>query len=86
MHQSFVTTAPPPPPHGEEFGIAVLKCWAITFRVSPQCRGNEGGFDIKILPPGRFPIAKGGTKSKVLTSSLPPGGGAYSGTLKAEKS
>ena len=46
-----------------------------------QCR-----FDIRILTSGRFSIAKGGAKSKVLTFSLPPGGGAYSRALKAEKS
>ena len=31
-------------------------------------------------------MAKGRAKSKVLTSSLPPAGGAYSMALKAEKS
>ena len=40
---------------------------------------------MRILTPGRFSIAKVGAKSKVLTSSLSPGGGAYSGALKAEK-
>ena len=49
-------------------------------------QGKCQGFDIRILPPGRFFIAKGGAKSKVLTSSLPPGGGAYSRALKAETS
>ena len=41
------------------------------------------GFDIRILTPGRFSIAKGGAKSKVLTSSLPSGGGALSRALKS---
>ena len=72
------------PPTGR-VGIARLKSRAITFRVSSQCRGNDGGFDIGILTPVRFSIAKGGAKSKVLTSSLPPGGGAHSRALKAEK-
>ena len=45
-------------------------------------QGKQRGFNIRI----RFSIAKGGAKSKVLTSSLPPGGGAYSRALKAEKS
>ena len=40
----------------------------------------------RILTPGRFSVAKGGAKNKVLTSSLPPGGGAYSRALKAVKS
>ena len=41
-----------------------------------------GFFDIRILTPGRFSIAKGGAKSKVLTSSWPPGGGAHDRALK----
>ena len=44
------------------------------------------GFDIRIPTPRRFPIAKGRAKNKVLTSSLSLVGGAYSRTLKAEKS
>ena len=44
------------------------------------------GNDIRILIPGRYFIAKGGAKGKVLTSSLPPVGGAYSRAEKAEKS
>ena len=72
MHQSFVTTPPPPPnPHhpshtyGEGWEVNGLKCGAITFQLSLQCRGN----DIRILTLGTFSIAKGGAKSKVLTSS-----------------
>ena len=49
-------------------------------------QGKLRGFDIRILTPGRFSIAKGWAKSKVLTSSLPPGVGAYSRALEAEKS
>ena len=48
-------------------------------------QGKCRGFDIRILTPGRFSIAKGGAKSKVLTSILPPVGGAYSRAMKAEK-
>ena len=51
----------------------------------PLSAGKWRGFDISILTPGRFSIDKGGAKSKVLTSTLPPGGGAYSRALKAEK-
>ena len=58
---------------------------AITIQV-PPLQGKLWGFDIRILSPRRFSIAKGGTKSKVLTSSLSPGGGAHSSALKAEKS
>ena len=44
------------------------------------------GFDIKILNPGRFFIAKGEAKSKVLTSSSPHVVEPYSMALKSEKS
>ena len=43
-----------------------------------QCSGSTE----KFLTPGRFSFAK----DKVLTSSLPPGSGAYSRALNAEKS
>ena len=39
-----------------------------------KCPGSAceiTGFDIKIFTPERFSTAKGGAKSKVLTSSLP---------------
>ena len=48
----------------------------------PRSAGEMMGFDIF----RRFSVAKGGAKSKVLTSNLPPGDGAYSRLLKAEKS
>ena len=60
-------------------GIARLKCGAITFQLYPQYRGNDG-----VLTLGFFSIAKCRAKSEVLTSSLPPGGGAHSRALKAE--
>ena len=40
----------------------------------------------RIHNPGRFSIAKSIAKSKVLASSLSPGGGAYNRALKAENS
>ena len=59
---------PPPPPHprtyGEGWGIAGLKCGAITFRVSPQCRGSDGVLTLGSIPPGRFSIAKSGQRAK----------------------
>ena len=56
------------------------------FSSVPVVQGKWRGFDIRILNPGRVSIAKCGAKSKVLTSNLSPGGGAYSRDLKAEKS
>ena len=68
--------------------IAGFKSRVATFRVSPQSRGNEGGLTLGSLSqgPGRFCSVKGRSKSKVLTSSLPPGGGANGRALKAFKS
>ena len=65
--------------YGERLGIAGLKRKAITFQVSLQ-----QGFVIGILTPGRFSILTGRVKSKVLSSSLQPGGGAHSRALKAD--
>ena len=85
MHQSFVTTAPP---HlrgrvGDSI-IARLKCRAISFQVSSQCRGNDGVLTLGSLPQGDILLRRAGQRA-VLTSSLPPGGGVYSRALKAEK-
>ena len=85
MHQSFVTTAPPPPHLWGRVGDSRAKVRGNYFSSVPAVQGKLWGFDIRIHTPGRFSIAKGGAKSKVLTSSLPPGGGAYSRALKAEK-
>ena len=73
-----------PPPTGKGEVTARLNCRAITSSV-PAVQGKLRGFDIRILTPGRFFIAKGRTKRKVLTSSLPSGGGAFNRALKADK-
>ena len=88
MHQSFVT--PPPPPHthtsmGKD-GDSRAKVRDNYFSSVLAVLGKLRGFDIRMLSPGRFYIAKGGAKNKVLTSSLPPGGGAHSKAMKTEKS
>ena len=70
MHQSFVTTAPT---LLGRVGDSWAKVWGSYFSSAAQCRGN----DIRILTPGRFSIVKSSAKSKVLTSSLLPRGGAY---------
>ena len=49
-------------------------------------QGKCRGFDFRIVIAGKYSIAKGRAKSKVLTSSLPRGVGADSKALKAEKS
>ena len=52
----------------------------------PHPPTGKGGDSLANLTPGRFSVVKGRAKSKVLTSSLPPGDGAYSRALKTEKS
>ena len=59
MQQSYVTTAPPP------MGIAVLKCGASTFQVSPQCRGNDGVLTLGSLPQGDFLLQRVGQRAKL---------------------
>ena len=89
LHQSFVSTAPPTTPHPllrGRMGDCLAKVQGSYFSSVPSVQRKLQGFDIRILTPGRFSIAKGGAKSKVLTSSFPPGGGAYSRALKAVKS
>ena len=69
-----------PPPTGR-VGDSWAEVQGNYFSSVLSVQGKRQGFDIKILNPGRFSIAKGGANSKVLTSSLPP-----SRALKAEKS
>ena len=52
---------------------------AVTFRVSLQFRVNGRVLTSGSLPQGHFTVVKGGTKSKVLTSSLPQGVGLIAG-------
>ena len=74
MPQSFVTTVPTPT-YGEGWGIAGLKSGTITVQVTPQCRGNDGVLTLDPYPRELF-----------YCEGLPPGGGAHSRALKAEKS
>ena len=67
-------------------GYSLAKVQGNYFSSVPAVQGKRHGFDIRILTPGRFSIAKGRAKSIGLTSSLPLWGGAYSRALKAEKS
>ena len=84
MHPSFV----PPPTHTHihlqgSVGDSRAKVQGNYFSSVPSVQGKGLGLDIRILTPERFSIAKGGAKSKVLTSSFPPGGGAHSMALKS---
>ena len=87
---SFTNNAPvicnhcPPPPHththtGEGWGIAGLKYGAITFRVSPKCRGNDRVMTLGSLPQGDFLLLRAGQGAKFRTPVRPLGVGVWSG-------
>ena len=84
IHQSFVTTAPLPP-YGEGWGVAGLKCRAITFRVSSQCRGNDRALTLGSLTQGDFLLPRAGQRA-IFDLQFASGGGAHGRALKAEKS
>ena len=48
----------------EGWGIAGLKCRAITFRVSSQCRGNDAVYTLGSLSQGDFLLQRAGQKAK----------------------
>ena len=52
------------PTYGEGWGIAGLKSGAITFRVSPQCRGYDGVLTLGSLPQGDFLLLRAGQRAK----------------------
>ena len=51
------------PTYGEGWGIAGLKCGAITSRVSPQCRGNDRVLTLGSLPKGDFLLLRVGQRA-----------------------
>ena len=77
---------PPTTTYGDSGGRAGLMCRAITFWLSPQCRGIGGVFILGPLPQWYFLLMLGGAKSRVVTTSLSLQGGAYTRALKIEKS
>ena len=56
------------------------------FLIVPAVPGKCGGYNIGKPTPVRFSVVWGGTKSRVVTISLFPLGGAYTRALKNEKS
>ena len=64
MHQSFVTTAIPPPTYGEGWGMAGLECGAITLKVFPECRGNDRVLTLGSLAQGDFLLQRAGQRPK----------------------
>ena len=55
---------PQPPPPGEGWRIAGLKCRAITFRVSSKCRGNDRVLTIGSLPQEDYLLQRAGQRAK----------------------
>ena len=72
MHKSFVITGPT---YGEGWGIAGLKCGAITFRVSLQCRGNDRVLILGSLPKRDFVLLRVGQRASFDLQFAPCGWG-----------
>ena len=84
MHQSFVTTAPPPHTHTyrEGWGIAGLKCRAIE---CPLSAGKMTGFWHKDLYPREMFYCEGRGKEQSFDLQCAPWDGVYSRARKPEK-
>ena len=54
------------------------------FFIVPTLRGKCWGFTIWIHTPVGFSVMHGGAKSRVVTISLSPQSGAYTGALKSK--
>ena len=80
IHQSFVSTAPT---CGDSRGIAGIRCWKLLFDC-PRSAGEVWGYNIGTLTLLGFSVVYGGAKSRVVTISLSPQGGAYTRALKSE--
>ena len=81
MHQSFVTTAPPPT-YGDGQGIGGLMCRAVTFWVAPQCRVSAGLVMLRKYTPVEFTFIK----STAMTIRKSPQCWAFSRALMDETS
>ena len=56
------------------------------FLIVPAVPGKSRGYNIGKFAPLKFSVVYGGAKSRVVTISLSPQGGAYIRALKSEKS
>ena len=63
-------------------GIGGVRCW--TFLIVPTVLGKCRGYNIRTLTLLGFSVVKGGAKSRVVTISLSPQGGAYTRALESE--
>ena len=81
IYQSFVSTAPT---YGDSRGIAGVRCWTITFLLSPQCRGSVGVITLGHLPCWDFLLRRVGQRAGLLPSACPHGAGIIPGLLKVK--
>ena len=81
IHQSFVSTAPS---YGDSRGIAGVRCWTITFWLSPQCRGSAGVITLGHLPCWDFLLWRVGQRAGLLPSACPHRAGLIPGLWKVK--
>ena len=81
IHQSFVSTTPI---YGDSRGIAGVRCWTITFWLSPQCQGSVGVITLGHLPCWDFLLCRVGQRAGLLPSACPHRAGLIPGLSKVK--
>ena len=79
IHQSFESTAPT---YGDSRGIAGVRCWTITFWLSPLCRRSVGVITLGHLPCWDFLLSRVGQRAGLLPSACPHRAGLIPGLWK----
>ena len=79
--QSFVSTAPT---YGDSRGIAGVRCWTITFLLSPQCQGSVGVIKLGHFPCWDFLLYRLGQRAGLLPTARPHRVGLIPGRWKVK--
>ena len=72
------------PAYGDSRGIAGVRCWTITFWLSPMCRGSAGFTTLGHLPCWDFLLCRVGQKAGLLPSACPHRAGLIPGLWKVK--
>ena len=72
------------PTYGDSRGIAGVRCWTITFWLSPQCRGSVGVITLEHLPCWDFLLWRVGQRAGLLPSACPHKAGLIPGLWKVK--
>ena len=73
-----------PPTYRDSRGIAGVRCWTITFLLSPQCRGSVGVITLGHLPCWDFLLRRVGQRAGLLPSACPHRAGIIPGLWKVK--